>query len=78
MTELIVNVHETKMDLSQLLEKVRAGHEIILAKAGKPCARLTPLARPRSERQPGRLGGRVGDAFFEPLGDDELNAWEER
>nr|VFK12443.1 MAG: Antitoxin component of toxin-antitoxin stability system, DNA-binding transcriptional repressor [Candidatus Kentron sp. LPFa] len=76
MTELIVNVHETKMDLSLLLEKARVGREIIFAEAGKPCARLTPLARPRSERQPGRLGGRVDDAFFDPLGDDELNAWE--
>ncbi|VFN04186.1 MAG: prevent-host-death family protein [Candidatus Kentron sp. G] len=76
MIESIVNVHEAKTHLSKLLEKAHAGHEIILAKAGKPYARLTPLARPRSGRQPGRLGGRVDDAFFDPLDDDELNAWE--
>jgi len=76
MTESIVNVHEAKTHLSKLLEKAHAGHEIILAKAGMPYARLMPLAQPRPKRQPGRLGGRIDDAFFEPLSDDELNAWE--
>lgn len=75
---LIVNVHEAKTHFSRLLEQAHAGQEIILAKAGKPYARLVPLAQPGGKRQPGRLVGRVGDAFFEPLPDDEVDAWEAR
>ncbi|ATE58857.1 type II toxin-antitoxin system Phd/YefM family antitoxin [Thauera sinica] len=73
---LIVNVHEAKTQFSRLLEQAHAGQEIILAKAGKPYARLMPLAQPASRRQPGRLAGRIGDEFFEPLPDEELDAWE--
>jgi prevent-host-death family protein len=72
----IVNVHEAKTHFSRLLERAHAGEEIVLAKAGKPYARLMPLAPALTRRQPGRLAGRVGDAFFEPLPDDELDAWE--
>jgi prevent-host-death family protein len=75
---LIVNVHEAKTQLSRLLEQAHAGQEIILAKAGKPYARLMPLAREPARRKPGRLAGRVGDAFFEPLPPEELDAWEGR
>ena len=71
----IVNVHEAKTHLSRLLERVRAGEEFILAKAGKPCARLVPL-EPRKERQPGLVKGRITDAFFEPLPEEELKVWE--
>jgi len=75
---LIVNVHEAKTHLSKLLEQAHAGQEIILAKAGKPYARLMPLAPAPARRQPGRLEGRVTDAFFEPLPPEELDAWEGR
>jgi prevent-host-death family protein len=73
----VVNVHEAKTHLSRLLERVHQGEEIILAKAGKPYARLVPLEA-ESEREPGRLKGRVvmRDDFFEPLPDDELKSWE--
>lgn len=71
----IVNVHEAKTHLSRLLERVLSGEEFILAKAGKPCARLVPL-EPRKERQPGLVKGRITDAFFEPLPEEELKAWE--
>ncbi|MCP4677095.1 MAG: type II toxin-antitoxin system Phd/YefM family antitoxin [Deltaproteobacteria bacterium] len=71
----IVNIHEAKTNLSQLLEKVRAGAEVIIAKRGKPIARLCPLDPPRA-RVPGLLEGRVDDAFFEPLPAEELEAWE--
>ncbi len=75
---LTVNVHEAKTHFSRLLEQAHAGQEIILAKAGKPYARLMPLAPNATRRQPGRLAGRVGDDFFDPLPDDELAAWEGR
>ncbi|MBS4098588.1 MAG: type II toxin-antitoxin system Phd/YefM family antitoxin [Sulfuricella sp.] len=74
----IINVHEAKTHFSRLLEQAHAGQEIILAKAGKPYARLLPLAAVPARRQPGRLAGKVGDAFFEPLPEDELAAWEGR
>ncbi len=76
MSTLIVNVHEAKTHLSRLLEQAHAGEEIILAKAGKPYARLVPLAAAPSRRQAGRLAGRLGDGFFDALADDELRAWE--
>jgi prevent-host-death family protein len=75
---IIVNVHEAKTHLSRLLEQAHAGQEIILAKGGKPYARLVPLATTPGGRQPGRLAGRLGDAFFEPLPAEELAGWEGR
>lgn len=74
---LTVNVHEAKTHFSRLLEQAHAGQEIILAKAGKPYARLMPLASTTGQRRPGRLPGRLSEAFFEPLSDEELAAWEE-
>ena len=70
-----VNVHEAKTNLSKLLERVRAGEEVIIAKGGKPYARLCPL-EPLEPRAPGLLQGSVGEAFFEPLSEEELDAWE--
>ena len=72
----LVNVHDAKTRFSQLLEQAHAGQEIILAKAGKPYARMVPLATDAGKRQPGRLRGRVDDAFFDPLPEAELRAWE--
>jgi prevent-host-death family protein len=73
---LTVNVHDAKTHLSKLLEQAHDGQEIILAKAGKPYARLMPLATETPQRQPGRLRGQVDDEFFEPLPEAELDAWE--
>lgn len=70
----IVNVHEAKTHLSRLLERVKGGEEIILAKAGKPYARLVPIAEPM--RELGFVEGEVPDSFFEPLPEDELDAWQ--
>jgi prevent-host-death family protein len=72
----IVNVHQAKTHLSRLIERAHAGEEIILAKAGTPYARLVPLEAPQP-REPGLLGHlRMSDDFFEPLPDEELDAWE--
>ena len=73
---LMVNVHEAKTHFSRLLEKAHAGEEIVVAKAGKPYARLVPLAPEPVLRQPGRLPGHVDAGFFEPLPDEELAAWD--
>lgn len=75
---IIVNVHEAKTHFSRLLEQAHAGQEIVLAKAGKPYARLVPLEPHQSKRQPGRLAGKVEATFFEPLPEEELAAWEDK
>jgi prevent-host-death family protein len=72
---LKVNVHEAKTQLSRLLERAHAGEEIVIAKNGEPYARLVPLEKPKA-REPGLLKGTVEDAFFEPLPESELEAWE--
>ena len=54
-----VNIHEAKTHLSRLVERVEAGEEITLARAGRPVARLVPF-QPRLEaRTPGLLRGRI-------------------
>ncbi|WIG56361.1 MAG: Prevent host death protein, Phd antitoxin [Rhodanobacteraceae bacterium] len=74
----VVNVHEAKTHLSRLLDKAHAGEEIVLGKAGKPYARLVPLKPAATKRKPGRLKGKLGPTFFEPLPEEELRAWEGR
>lgn len=71
----LINVNEAKTHLSHLLEGVRKGEEFVLAKAGKPYARLIPLEE-RKPRQPGIAKGSLDEAFFEPLPEEELKAWE--
>jgi prevent-host-death family protein len=70
-----VNVHDAKTHLSKLLDRAEAGEEIVIAKAGRPVAKLVPFTPP-GPRRPGLLEGRVGTAFFEPLPEEELTAWE--
>jgi len=71
----IVNINEAKTHLSQLIERVRAGEEITIAKSGKPVAKLAPLSAPEP-RRPGLLVGTVEGTFFDPLSEQELDAWE--
>ncbi len=55
----IVNVYEAKTHLSRLLEQAAAGEEIVIAKAGKPLARLIPYQEQEHPREPGYWRGRV-------------------
>jgi prevent-host-death family protein len=74
-----INVHAAKTHLSRLVEQAAAGEEIIIAKAGKPIARLMPLAdKPSAKRQLGKLAGkaRVPDDFDAPLPADILDSFE--
>ena len=71
---IIMNVHEAKTHFLRLLERAHQGEVIVVAKAGKPYAKLVPLDE-RKERIPGIAKGRVTDAFFEPLPPGELEAW---
>ncbi len=75
MTE--VNIHEAKTRLSQLLLRVAAGEEIVIARAGKPVAKLVPI-RERVRRVLGTDRGRfeVPDDFDAPLDDTVLSTFE--
>ena len=73
-----VNVHEAKTHLSRLLVRVMGGEEIVIAKAGKPVARLVPFEKLPAERQPGSAQGRVviRPDFDHPLSEDVLDSFE--
>lgn len=75
-----INVHDAKTNLSKLLDRVANGGEVVLAKAGKPIARLVPIERSGPPRKPGFLKGRIVIArdFDAPLSADVLDAFEGR
>lgn len=72
-----LNLYEAKTQLSALVDDAAAGKETIIAKAGRPMARLVPL-RPAVRRKPGLGRGTVwmADDFDAPLPDDMLDAFE--
>jgi prevent-host-death family protein len=74
------NIHEAKTHLSRLIEEVSDGAEIVIAKAGKPVAKLVPIGRSQRARKPGFLKGkmRISDDFDAPLPDWLLDAFEGR
>ena len=53
------NIHEAKTHLSRLVERAAAGEEIVISKAGRPVARLGPIPRAVTPREPGRWRGQV-------------------
>ena len=55
----MIEVSEAESQLSELLDRVAGGDEIVLGKAGKPLARLVPYGSPRRPRRPGRLAGKI-------------------
>jgi prevent-host-death family protein len=73
-----INVQDAKAQLSRLIDAAMTGEEVVIAKAGKPYVRLVPVDLP--PREPGIASGKAAltPAFFEPLPDDELEAWETR
>ncbi len=73
-----VNVHEAKTHFSKLLARVMEGEEIIIAKAGKPVARLVPIKKQPERRFPGSAKGKITIApdFDAPLSDSVLELFE--
>ena len=72
-----VNIHEAKTHLSRLLEEAMAGEDIVIAKAGTPKVRLVPIEEPPKRRLGFMTGITLPDSFFfDPLPDEELDAWE--
>ena len=73
-----VNIHQAKTQLSQLLEDVARGDEIVIAKAGKPIARLVAITDTNQPRRRGLLKGRIVVAtdFDAPLPAEVLDSFE--
>lgn len=73
-----VNIHEAKTKLSQLLTRVEAGEDVIIARGGQPIARLSAIQQPVTGRQLGRDAGlfAVPDDFNAPLPDEILEEFE--
>ncbi len=73
----VVNVHQAKTHLSRLLAQVESGEEVVIARNGKPIARLV-RCNPKGKRQPDIFKGKIviPDSFFDPLPEEELKAWE--
>jgi prevent-host-death family protein len=74
----IYNLHEAKTFLSRLIDRAAGGEEIILAKSGKPLAKLVPYRPVRPPRQPGGWEGRVriAEDFDAPLPSEVQAAFE--
>ena len=74
-----VNIYEAKTHFSRLIERVEAGEEVVIARAGKPVARLVPIPpEAPPPRVPGRLkhlGCPPDSFFFDPLPEEELRLW---
>ncbi len=73
-----VNVHAAKTHLSRLLEEVLLGEEVVIARGGKPVARLVPVQEAPARRTPGTARGlvRMTDDFDAPLPADLAEAFE--
>jgi prevent-host-death family protein len=73
----IVNMHDAKTNFSKLVAKVEAGEEIVIARGGRPCARLVPIVAEAPHL--GTMKDRwpeLADEFFEALTGDELDTWD--
>ena len=71
----VTNIHEAKTHLSKLVERVAAGEEIIIGKAGKPVARLIPYKEPKAlKRKPGAWKGKVWISPHFDKSDKEIEA----
>jgi prevent-host-death family protein len=77
---MVFNLYDAKTHLSDLVERAARGEEIVIAKAGKPLAKLVPLAGRREPRKPGGWEGkvRIADDFDAPLPEDVLADFEGR
>jgi prevent-host-death family protein len=72
-----VNIHDAKTHFSKLIERVLLGEEIVIAKAGRPVAKLVPITPEAHDRRPGSAKGTfvVPPDFDAPLPDDVIAEW---
>ena len=80
MPDYIYNLYEAKTHLSQLIDRVAKGEEILIAKSGIPLAKLVPLPKSKAKRKPGGWEGKIhiSDDFDAPLPDNIQSAFEGR
>lgn len=75
----VVNMHEAKTQLSKLVAAAERGEEIVIARNGKPVARLTACTEPGGGRRAhfGTLAGkiRIDPSFFDDMTEEELALW---
>jgi prevent-host-death family protein len=77
MAEPTVNIHEAKTHLSRLIERVETGEEVVIARAGRPVARLVPFRVRTNPRVPGQWRGLVRIApDFDRTDESLLDAFE--
>jgi prevent-host-death family protein len=77
MSDAMVNIHEAKTHLSRLVERIEAGEEIVIARAGRPVARLVPYRARARPRTPGAWRGQIRLApDFDQTPDDLLDTFE--
>lgn len=80
-TMISLNIHEIKTHFSSFLEKVRNGETVIVCKRNVPIAEIKPITALPNKKRPIGLAGKdypdfkIGDAFFEPLPDDVVAAF---
>ena len=72
---LTITIEEAQVKLLDLIHTLQSNEEVIITENNQPVARLTPIAE-CAPRVPGIARGQVTDAFFEPLPEEELKAWE--
>lgn len=75
---MTINIHEAKTHLSRLVDEAAQGREIVIAKAGRPVAKLVPLSAPSRKKTFGLLKGRIGigEDFDAPLPQEVLAEFE--
>ena len=79
MTMIVINIHEAKARLSEFVEAAAKGEQVVICRRNQPVAELRPVASAR--RSPRPVGGSkwrftVPVSFFEPLPDEDLDAFE--
>jgi prevent-host-death family protein len=72
-----VNIHEAKTHFSKLLEKVALGEEVIIARAGKPVAKLVAVEQAPKKRILGQARGQIvlPPGWDDPMTEEELAEW---
>jgi prevent-host-death family protein len=75
---ITVTIEKAGEDLTRLIDRAKAGEEIVITKGDEPVAKIVPVATKRKPRTPGRLKGQLDlpdSFFFDPLPEDELKLW---
>lgn len=76
----VINIHDAKTHLSKIVDEVAGGAKVIIAKAGKPMARLSPISAPIRPKKLGLLKGKIKipDDFNAPLDQEMIAEFEGR